>query len=238
MGGRHFQLVEPKYKWNQLQWLEYEINDGLNVLRIAISSNEDIIENRKKRYQEALKKDQTLQSLEEEYKASYIGQVYGSFEITQYELKYVLRNASLTAIFSFFENMIRQVCEETHRKLSSSLHFNDLNSRKAFDRYTNYLRKVALVNISSSQVIMSKIRLYQLVRNKVVHTDGKGRLSFDEYKKFKDLDGLRFIPNSTFEEYPSIMKVESSSFLMNLVQLIKEYFEKLLKEIDNRVTEN
>ncbi len=232
-----FTPIPPKYKWIELQWLEFEINDSLKVLRLAIDSNEDILIKRKLEHEEALKKDVDLQSLREEDKPSYIGHIYGNIDITLYQLKYVLRNASLMAISSFFENMLNQICQETHRKLRPDKHFKELNSRKAFERYTNYLKKVALVNTTKSQVIISKIRTYQRVRNKVAHTNGQGKLTNKEYEEFKYIEGLRIVNTSAFKEFPNYKWYIEVPFLMGFIELVHEYFEILLKEIDLRVEE-
>lgn len=123
---------------------------------------------------------------------------------------------------------MKYLCESIESVLKSPININDLKANDAMDKYLNYLTKVFGMSQDKSAAILELIKRYKIVRNAIAHQNGK--------IKTNDLNRVKTLPHLRITTYSDIHSIGISSpqFLYDLIDLVDNYVQELVMEIDQR----
>jgi len=136
------------------------------------------------------------------------------------------RRSALLTIWGYFEHELDKLCLLFQSEKSFKLSLSDL-SGKGVDRSTTYLEKVAGIDACKTSKEWNHIKKIQLIRNLIVHKDGKLKdhqgnpikAAIDYIKQMDSLEG----------EAEVILK---EGFLNHTVATFKEYFSLFGESIE------
>ena len=116
---------------------------------------------------------------------------------------------------------MKEFCEEIEKNNEFKIKIKDLRRSDDLTFYKNYLTKVYQLNFESLNTSFSKIKYQKIVRNRISHRNGKATPN-----EIQIVDGLEIINNKII--------IYSKSYFIYLIDLIDEFFKKLLIEIDKK----
>lgn len=229
-----FDLSKVKeFEWGKLYWIEYEVETSLTSLKESIDFHEKLIKNKTLKLKESIKNDKYLNSDDEDqFKAQYYGQFYEHEEIAINNLKFVLRNSTLLSTFTILEGKLKELCELIEMEIHSKLKYSDLKSRDGdIGQFKMYLTKVFEMNLKKSAKLLQLIGIHKIIRNKVTHSLGK--IEKENLKRVNKLEGIKIVSSQDTHQ----IFISSPDYLIDLINLIKDFFNRLLEDIDERIVE-
>lgn len=108
-------------------------------------------------------------------------QVHDGFNSQDWDIRRVFneyfpnlqRKSALLTLCNYFENELNKLCLLYESEKSLENKFTDFKKDKGIDRSTNYLKSEAKLNVYKDIKIWNEIKKIQIIRNLIVHTDGK-----------------------------------------------------------------
>jgi len=124
-------------------------------------------------------------------------------------------------IFAVFEGILEQICQEVATN-KLNLKVSDLSSKGGdLVRYKSYLEKVCNIDFSGDiKSSFDKIREQKIVRNKIVHHNGK----------IKSNGNIKIVQGMKVNYYR--IDIYDKTYFDYLIESMEVFFEKLLLEID------
>ncbi|MEZ4941820.1 MAG: hypothetical protein R3D58_13150 [Saprospiraceae bacterium] len=214
--------------WNALFSEEVEIGLGIDALKMLIDSQEKSWDAINKKLDDAIKNDEFLNGLDDELKGSYFTQIYEYELMMLSKLKMAQRHFSCLSIFSFFEGRLKAL----YTKIENEHNLNPiLNNRPGISDYWGYLTKQYKIDKNEIEPLYTPIKQQQFVRNCIAHNDSY--FSKKDINEIFLMNGLRTITVGEFYQ----LEIYSSDYLLNLLDKMSTFFNKLLRAIDDRYKE-
>lgn len=118
-----------------------------------------------KEFDEAVKR---LSKEERRDAEDYYSDVFYQYQ----EYTEILRRSLFSYIYSVIENMLNDLCNSERESKKLKLSLSDL-SGKGIERAKNYLKKVAEIQFPAESGEWQELKVYNLVRNCLVHREGE-----------------------------------------------------------------
>lgn len=218
----------------------YYYDDDLDNLLIA---EKKLIENAEKysktlieEFREKVKNDTELEATPRNYEegsrqAQYYGHYYGDTEKINNQILQNYRKASLLSIFSILEGQLKLISKLVEDEFDFNLKTKHITGSDYIHKYWIYLTKVFELNPTNVEDEYNLIRQHRYVRNKIAHSNSK----IDENKVtfVQKTNGLsiRKFGND------NILEISNDEYVAEIINLIKSFFNKLIKAVDRRYGE-
>lgn len=132
-----------------------------------------------------------------------------------------LRLSFFVLCYSLLENRLQALCHNLQIEGKHQIALKDLKGKGIFQSQT-YLKKVIGVNFPHTSSQWRDINVYRLIRNSIVHADGK--LDLGNNKQLKE-----FVEQKTWIELDEFKKIQLvDTFYQEVIKTIREFFDKLL----------
>ena len=161
---------------------------------------------------------------------------YGGLDSDSYDVKSVFeehfpslqRRSAMITVYGYFEHELVRLCNLFKDEKQLSLSFSDLKD-DGIQRSTNYLQKVAHLNVHKNSPTWKSINRVRIIRNMVVHRDvrlrdSQGRIPSEVNDAVTNLKHLRTTESEIVLEM---------GFVAQVVDIFKAYF----KLIDDSIQE-
>jgi len=220
------------FKWTDLYYIDFNISNSYDALK-RINSNQEVslLESRKTL-------EAKINSIKEENKLlgsdidAYINHHFYEDDMVINELEKLQRFSLIMSIFSFYESQLKILCNLIEKEFQFKIKLKDLNNYKGdLFRYWTYLDKVYQVPIGNLQPLFNPINQQKSLRNLIAHHNGI--VNEDSINKVHKVDGVLF--NKVGNLY--YIEIEKDIYINYLLKNIKDFFEELLKVVDNRYIE-
>jgi hypothetical protein len=157
------------------------------------------------------------------------GMIDLSFNL-QYKYPDLFRKTLFINIFSYFENILNDICVFYEEMNNEKFSFLDMKGKGIY-RAKEYIAKVVGVNFNLINIEWSTLTSLQKVRNQIVHNYSKFELdkSKEWEKREEEFDGLNIIKYSRFHE----IRIDKS-FVENSIKVVKDFLNKLLKQLPEK----
>jgi hypothetical protein len=126
------------------------------------------------------------------------------------------RRSALLTVCSYFENELDKLCRLYQSEKGFSVTVDDLRD-KGIDRSTNYLQKVAGLDVHHASQEWREIKNIQKIRNNIVHRAGKLR---DDQAVVDWMNRLKSLSRDDEGEI-----VVGEGFLSHVIQTYARYFK-------------
>ncbi len=216
------------YKWNELNYLELEIEIGVVAFRMLIENQENSLLEIERKFNEKLKNDEEHNSLDDSLKGSYYSAFYEREQLAINDLRRKQRYSICLSIFSFFEGRLKSLCDQIENEFNFMIKLDDLNGNDDIKRYWSYLVKVFNIDTDTVQDLMQPIIQQKATRNIIAHQEGL--LTSEKLNKIVRLDGL--VVNKIGDSYQ--LKIDNVKYLLFLIEKIESFFIELLRKVDGR----
>jgi hypothetical protein len=228
MSQLDFSNARSPYKWQELNYLEYENEIGIDSFKTLIASQENALIETNRKFQHQLIEDQDLRELGTSYYYAY----YQSEELAIKELELQQRYAICLSLFSYFEGRINNICNKIHQEFQFKISIKDLRKKDDdISNYINYLEKVYGMDVSKITNASKPIISQKIIRNAIAHHGGyvpKGEAHF-----LSNIQGLKILECGGERQ----VKIADVIFFEKLFELIRIFFDILLTSIDIRYEE-
>jgi len=208
-----------RYIKSELYAKEYEIEISISALKELIENDEKSILSIQNEFEIFLSEhnpeDIPIQQRD------YFEEHLIDRELVIKNLKIKKRYSSCLLIFSVFESILKEFCEEIERNNEFTIKIKDLRRSDDLTLYKNYLTKVYQINFESLNPSFTKIKHQKIVRNRISHRNGKATTN-----EIQIVDGLELMNDKII--------ITSKSYFIYLINLIDDFFKKLLIEIDKK----
>lgn len=218
----------------------YYYDDDLDNLLIA---EKKIIENSEKyaktlieEFRNKIKNDSELQTeptneQEGSLQAQYYGHYYGHTEKFLKQIPQNYRKASLLSIFSVLEGQLKLLSNLIETNFEFSVKIKHITGSDYIHKYWIYLTKVYELESKDVEKEYNLIRQHKYIRNKIAHNNSEiddNKLAF--IQRTKGLTTRKFGTDN-------IVEIESENYIIEIIELIQAFFNKLIKVIDKRYGE-
>ena len=161
-----------------LNWHRYDVSSSFELIKSFIEGIEKQADDSITRYENE-KEELVLDEIPEEGTARVV-EIHQGLNDETWDLDSVFkeyfpslqRRSALLTLCSYFEHELDKLCHLYKSEKEYQLSLSDLNG-KGIDRSTNYLEKVAGLNIHKTSSEWNHIKGIQKIRNIIVHQDGK-----------------------------------------------------------------
>jgi len=138
------------------------------------------------------------------------------------------RRSALLTVYGYFEHELDKLCSLYQSEKGFRLALSDL-SGQGIDRSTNYLEKVAGLNVHKASQEWTRIKAIQTIRNVIAHRDGRLRDRQDNSIReiIEDMDKTMSLTGEN-------EIVLEAGFLSHVVDTYKNYFRLISESIKAR----
>jgi hypothetical protein len=205
--------------YNYTQHIYYCLN-YLKEYQRYFEKNELLLAEEFEKYQNYLKDDNLYQKYGERFnwQQNHFADLSDTFPDNQ-------RKTTFTAIFSFFEYKLNELCDLFMKRRGLSLRFTDLEG-VGINRARTYLIKVASINIADSRS-WGLIKDYQSIRNLIVHSNSEVDEPNDKRLKYFIKSNLIVLNNYLSYHQFSLKK----EFVLDFVNHLEKYFTEVLEVV-------
>ncbi|MGM7448506.1 UNVERIFIED_ORG: hypothetical protein DFO82_2614 [Idiomarina abyssalis] len=217
-----------------LNWYLYDVSFSLELIKSFIEGIETQADESVARF-EKKKKTLVLDEVPEENHTRVVDVHQGlddeTWDLAELFINYfpsLQRRSALLTLSGYFEHELDKLCllYQSERSYQSSL--SDIK-RKGIDRSTNYLEKVAGIDVHKTSSEWNEIKKIQKIRNVIVHQDGKlSDYQGNSIKAAKDF--IKQVDSLDGEEEVVI----KSGFLSYVVGIYESYFQLLSESISTK----
>jgi hypothetical protein len=160
-----------------LNWYRYDVSESIALVESFVVGVEEQAEKLLVQYYEQ-KQTHIYENTEEG--SARIVEVHQGLNDETWDLEGIFgkyfpnlqRRSALLTVCGFFEYQLDNLCLLYQSEKGYKLTLSDLNG-KGIDRSTNYLEKVAGLEVFKESKIWNNIKNIQKIRNIIVHQDGK-----------------------------------------------------------------
>ncbi len=133
----------------------------------------------------------------------------------------------LIALYSLNESELNRIALKTSEIFNKKIKPTHFDSRNYLISSITYLNLVIEVETEKLEKYITRFVQYQFLRNGIVHNSSK----FKEEKTLKTVLS-NFKDSISFNTTSGNIKIKNSSFIKDYLQLLKEFYEDLLWQID------
>lgn len=153
---------------------------------------------------------------------------------TKYEEFYDLTSKStLINLYAILETSLKDICEILQSEYSKRISMDQLKRDGYLQNTINYLDLIIELNMTSINSVISSLKPYQFMRNKIVH-------GLAEFKTIKDIKDLVLANNDCLklQTYGGTSKIiiYSNKFIDDFEILIKELYYEIIMALENKNT--
>jgi hypothetical protein len=216
------------FQWHAIDWLQDEFEFAFRAFNELFEKQELSLKESIKEFERKISDD--LKSIDLEFRDSYRSHYYGEEERMLNEILFIQRNANLLALFSFFESMLKKICDEIQKHYNCKIKVDDLKGEKGdISKYWKYLTKVYEIDDKQVNNYYSNLIEQKFIRNKIAHNDGF--INKEELQNVKMKKGLtiKSIQNNKF-----IIKITDVQYLIDTNFNLSSFFYALIVEVDER----
>ncbi|WP_165748443.1 hypothetical protein [Cellulophaga sp. Z1A5H] len=211
------------FEWQELYYLNEEINMELYSLRIYLKENQKLITGIQTILQEEIQNDKNIDPNWEHF-GSYFRHKYQYEEEINTTLMKTHRYSAFLSIMAITESKLLEICQLMEDKKTLSITLKDLPvGRDSLGQYWRFLKNI--VNLDNLEKTYDKIKRFQKLRNRVAHNNGV--ISDKERKFIIATKGLEL------PKYGNQIIISEDSFLTNLLNDTENLFTQLLIFIDD-----
>jgi hypothetical protein len=214
-------------------WYSHECMFSIDVLEVFIKNVEEQIKVSIDNYKV---KKEALNGKEYDYNEEWGVEIYAqinglSFEIFDLDETFkeyfpnLQRKSSLITLFSYLEHTLDDLCLLFKASEKYSLDLKDING-KGIERSATYLKKVCGIKNSKGTNEWAIINEIRIIRNLIVHNEGKFTVIEGEPKKSE----IDIIKKTEFLDGDIEIKIKEG-YLIFVLNTFKAYFKLLDKEI-------
>ncbi|HEY5371531.1 MAG TPA: hypothetical protein VIJ75_21305 [Hanamia sp.] len=142
------------------------------------------------------------------------------------------RLSTFIGLFALFENRLIRMCKKIHERKQYRIKIDDLNGDNIIEKIYRYLKLVVNIELNDLNTYWEKIRDLQKLRNRFVHNNSN--IITDTTKKLKEQKLYSIIKKFPLLEVTDygIIFISDDDFLLDFIQLQKDYISKLIDKID------
>lgn len=139
----------------------------------------------------------------------------------------------LMALYSLVESKLKEICSLCTFSFNSKVKYELLSSKDYLQTSLNYLEFVLDINTESLKPFITKLKTFQLIRNKIAHNDSIFTENDENNIKeiVKSFSGALSLENLNPNHF---LRIKKSSFIISFFELIRELFEELIWLIDTK----
>ncbi len=222
-------------KWNEFNWIKYEIDNSLEALRKLHEINKNAYDEIYFDLEEKISRlKEDNKDLSQEDLSHFIQHSYGIDEQIVLELDMVQKSSLIIYAFAIFENKLKILTEKIKKDFKINISSKKSNSYTS--DYWRILRCFSELNIISIEKFFISLKCQMIIRNIIVHQNNI--LNIKQYKNIRRFNGLTF---NEFEDNFFLVKIENE-FIEQLILEIELFFSQLLLiikyESNNRLIGN
>jgi hypothetical protein len=216
-------------------WYGVDLTFSLQFINTFVVLVEDQAQTAIDKYR-AEKKTETVPDISSDDGSEYSRNIetYGGFDDDLFDLKYLwevyfpslLRRSALITVYGFFEHELQQLCERYRNEKKFRLAISDLRDEGDIKTQVTYLEKVANLHVHKSTQTWVTINHIRVVRNTVVHSDGR-ILGSDGKVPEKLSNAMEFLKIGTNSNELLFEK----GFLAQVVDVFTAYFRMIDESI-------
>lgn len=210
------------------KYTDYELDAIVDYIRHSNKSITDV----QKQFEERLttqESDQFIINVTAEHRDDYskFNQIFPNF----------FRMSTFIGQYSYFENKLSRLCEHIHEKKNYRLKASDLSGDNLIERARRYFKLVVDVELDDLNTEWTKITDYQKIRNRLVHNGSN--IIAEKDKPVEQQKLYRIIKKYPLLEVTpyGIIIISSDDFLIDFVNLQKDYLAKLIDKLDPKFRE-
>lgn len=155
-------------------------------------------------------------------------------EYTKYNsiFPHFFRLSTFIGLFSYFENEVVKLSDSIQERKKYKIKPSDLIGENVIEKNYRYLKLVVGIELDNINVVWEKLRDLQKIRNRFVHNNSS--IISDPSKRIEEQKIYPIVkkyPLITITEY-GIMFIDDDKFLLDFIDIQKEYISKLVDKID------
>jgi hypothetical protein len=146
------------------------------------------------------------------------------------------RLSTFIGLFSYFENQLVKMCQRIHERKKYKIKLSDLNGDNTVEKTYRYLKLVVGIEMDDLNTHWEKIKDLQKIRNRFVHNNSN--IITEPEKKVAEqklYSVIKKFPLLNVTDY-GIMFISDDIFLLDFIQLQKDYITKLVDKMDPMFT--
>lgn len=207
------------FKNEELYLKQYEIQISIKALIELINNEDKSIKDIQTEFKKTLqgKKLENIPIEQRDYYQEHL--IDRELIINQLIIK--KRYSSCMLIFSVFEGILKEFCLEIERTNNFAIKIKDLKSKNDLSLYENYLTKIYELDFDKINPSFIKIKHQKITRNNITHKNG-----FAKVGEIQIVNGLELTNNQII--------ITSKIYFEYLINLMEQFFEELLIEIDKK----
>jgi hypothetical protein len=214
------------FDWGDLNYFELGLNIGIRSFRSLNMNIEESLTTNRNKFQQALKSDETLNSLETDVKAGYYSQFFEGIELTLDELQRQQRYSICLSIISFFEGQLELITDLTGRQFC--VKFKKIKGKSDLYNYWNYFENILKISTDKIQPYFNFIESQKEARNRIAHHSGF--IAKNKADTIKIGFGLSL--RAFGEKYQ--IEITDKLYAEHLLSSIEAFFKELLIDINKR----
>jgi hypothetical protein len=198
---------------------EYHIQISINALRELIDDDDKSIQKIQTEFKEFLRNNnpENIPIQQRDYFEEHL--IDRELVINQISIK--KRYSSCLLIFSVFEGLLKEFCEEIEKSNTFDVKIKNLKRSDDLTLYKNYLTKIYHINFDKLNPSFTNIKHQKTTRNKIAHKNG-----IAESSEIQIVNGLKLVNNQ--------IAITSKVYFEYLIDLMDDFFKELLIEIDKK----
>ena len=222
--------------WGILYYYDYDLDNLLIAEKKLIANSEKYCKTLIDEFKTKIENDAELQAKpknheEGSWQAQYYGHYYGHTEKLNNQILQNLRKASLLSIFSILEGQLKLISKLVEDEFEFSVKIKHITGSDYIHKYWLYLTRVFELNPATVEAEYKLIRQHRIIRNKIAHSNSEidaSKLPFVE-----QTEGL------SIKKFGSdnIVEISNDLYIIEIINLIKSFFNKLVKSVDRRYGE-
>lgn len=222
--------------WGILYYYDDDLDNLLIAERKLIENSEKYSKTLIEEFRAKVENDAELLAKPKNYEegsrqAQYYGHYYGDTEKINNQILQNYRKASLLSIFSILEGQLKLISKLVEDEFDFSVKTKHITGGDYIHKYWLYLTKVFELNPENVQDEYNLIRQHKYVRNKIAHSNSE----IDENK-------LQFVEQTnglSIRKFgnDNILEINNDEYVTEILNLIKTFFNKLIKDVDRRYGE-
>ena len=222
--------------WGILYYYDDDLENLLIAERKLIANAEKYSKTLIAEFRDNVKNDAELQVTPEGYEegsvqAQYYRHYYGDTEKINNQILQNYRKASLLSIFSILEGQLKLISKLVEDEFDFRVKTKHITGSDYIHKYWLYLTKVFELDPSNVEDEYNLIREHRYVRNKIAHSNSEiddNKITF--VQKTKGLSIRKFGNDN-------ILEISNDKYVTEIIDLIKSFFNKLVKAVDRRYGE-
>lgn len=220
--------------WYELDYIIYEIENGMGAIKHMIEKNEDSLKEVSKEIKHKKSNiENDFEGVPKEFIASIIAQNLEREIKFHDELESYQRAGSLQTLYAFFEGKLKSICDLIEEEFGRGSPYKKQKGKTDIMRYVNYLKNEFKLTFESKiESSITRLNQHKVVRNVVTHENFiAGKENSKKIPNHKNLATYRSSDDSTF------IFIKDKEYLFFILENIQEFFSELIPLLKARFNE-